>query len=272
MYSLDINFLNDRPEYQPPEKEPKTKAPPGAMTPLIIGAAIGLLVPGLVGAFWWFTGYRTAQLRKEEVVLDQDLQEIEAKKKEIEGIKAQINQANAEKQALVNVFNQIKPWSALLQDISDRVPEDVLITEIKQTEEAPKPPAAGTAPANAQAQNASQQSSKIIKLEISGNAKSFDKVNDFLLTLQQSPFFDKDGTQLLKAQLVEQPLKLAQEKQRSATNVKYELPKWVEYTINTNINDLTADDPQILKELDRKGAVGPVTRIRELQNIQNITE
>ncbi|NER94417.1 MAG: fimbrial assembly protein [Symploca sp. SIO1B1] len=266
MYSLDVNFLNDRPEYKPPEKEPKAKAPPGAMTPLIIGAAVGLLVPGLVGAFWWFSGYRTSQLRKEEVVLDQDLQKIDAKKKEIAGIKAQISQANAEKQALVNVFNQIKPWSALLQDISDRVPEDVLITEIKQTEEAPKPPA-GAAGTNAQAQNASQQSSKIIKLEISGNATSFDRVNDFLLTLQQSPFFDKDGTQLIKAQLVEQPLKLTQEKRQSATNVKYELPKWVEYTIDTNINDLTADDPQILKELDRKGAVGPVTRIRTLKNI-----
>ncbi|NES17400.1 MAG: fimbrial assembly protein [Symploca sp. SIO3E6] len=266
MYSLDINFLNDRPEYKPPEKEPKAKAPPGAMTPLIIGAAVGLLVPGLVGAFWWFTGYRTSQLKQEEVVLDQDLQKIEAKKQEIAGIKAQIAQANAEKQALVNVFNQIKPWSALLQDISDRVPKDVLITEIKQTEETPKP-AAGEAGKNAQAQNGSQTSNKIIKLEISGNAKSFDKVNDFLLTLQQSPFFDKDGTQLLKAKLVEQPLKLTQEKQKSATNVKYELPKWVEYTIDTNINDLTADDPQILKELDRKGAVGPVTRIRTLQTI-----
>ncbi|NET58645.1 MAG: fimbrial assembly protein [Symploca sp. SIO2E6] len=267
MYSLDINFLNDRPEYKPTEKEPKAKAPPGAMTPLIIGAAIGLLVPGLVGAFWWFTGYRTAQLKDDEVVLDQKLQTIEAKKTAIKGIKTQIAQANAEKQALVNVFNQIKPWSALLQDISDRVPEDVLITEIKQTEEAPKPPAAGAAQDGAQAQGASQPSGKLIKLELSGNAKSFDDVNDFLLILQKSPFFDKDGTQLLKAKLVEHPLKLAAKEQKSATNVKYELPKWVEYTIETNINDVTADDPQLLKELDRKGAVGPVTRIRTLQTI-----
>ncbi|NEP14904.1 MAG: fimbrial assembly protein [Symploca sp. SIO2C1] len=235
------------------------------MTPLVIGAAIGLLVPALVGGFWGFTRYRTAQLREKEVLLDQDLQTLDAKEKEIQAIKAQIAQVNAEKQALVNVFNQIKPWSALLQDLSDRVPEDVLIAKIKQSEEDPKPPAAGTAQPSAQA--TTQQSGKIIKLELSGNAKSFDKVNDFLLTLQQSPFFDKDGTQLVKAQLVEQQLKLAQNKQQSPSNVKYELPKWVEYTIETTINDIPANEPQLLRELDRKGAVGLVTRIRNLQSI-----
>jgi len=267
MYSLDINFLNDRPEYRPTEKEPKAKAPPGAMTPLIVGAVIGLLLPGLVGGFWWFTQYRTAQLKEKEVVLDQDLQKLDAKEKEIQAIKAQIAQVNAEKQALVNVFNQIKPWSALLQDLSDRVPEDVLLSKIEQSEEQPQPPAAGTAQANAQAQANTQQSGKIIKLKLSGNAKSFDKVNDFLLTLQQSPFFDKDGTQLIKAELVEQQLRLAAKKQQPASNVKYELPKWVAYTIETTINDIPADEPQLLRELDRKGAVGLVTRIRNLQSI-----
>jgi type IV pilus assembly protein PilN len=264
MYSLDINFLNDRPEYRPTEKEPRAKAPPGSMTPLIVGALVGILLPALVGGFWWFTGYRTSQLKKEEVSLDQDLQKLDAKEKEIQGIKAQIAQVNAEKQALVNVFNQIKPWSALLQDISDRVPEDVLIAKIEQTEEQPKPATSGAAQPNAQA--TSPQPS-IVKLEISGNAQSFDKVNDFLLTLQKSPFFDKDGTQLVKAELVEHQLKLPAKTQQSATNVKYELPKWVEYTIETEINDIPADDPQLLKELDRKGAVGLVTRIRTLQTI-----
>ena len=266
MYSLDVNFLNDRPEYGPTEKAPKAKAPPGAMTPLVVGAAVGILLPALVGGFWWFTQYRTAQLKEREITLDQDLQKLTAKENEIKAIKTQIAQVNAEKQALVNVFNQIKPWSAMLQDLSDRVPQDVLISKIEQTEEQPKPTASGTAQPNAQAQDTSSQR-PIVKLKISGNAKSFDRVNDFLLTLQQSPFLQKDATQLVKAQLVEHQLKLPAEKQQSATNVKYELPKWVEYTIETNVNDIPADDPQLLKELDRKGAVGLVTRIRTLQSI-----
>ncbi|NEO02464.1 MAG: fimbrial assembly protein, partial [Moorea sp. SIO3I7] len=48
------------------------------------------------------------------------------------------------------------------------------------------------------------------------------------------------------------------------TQVKYTLPKVVEYTIKTQLSDIPASE--ILKELDRKGAVGLVTRIRNLQS------
>ncbi|NEQ18297.1 MAG: fimbrial assembly protein, partial [Moorea sp. SIO3E2] len=48
------------------------------------------------------------------------------------------------------------------------------------------------------------------------------------------------------------------------SQVKYTLPKVVEYTIKTQLSDIPASE--ILKELDRKGAVGLVTRIRNLQS------
>jgi type IV pilus assembly protein PilN len=106
-----------------------------------------------------------------------------------------------------------------------------------------------------------------MKLEIQGTARSFDDVGYFLVTLKRSPFFKGDETQLVKAQLVENRTKLEVPKtQTQGQRVTYTLPKVVEYTISTSISDTPASE--LLRELDRKGAVGLVTRIRTLQEIQ----
>jgi type IV pilus assembly protein PilN len=107
-----------------------------------------------------------------------------------------------------------------------------------------------------------------MKLEIAGTARSFDDVNYFLLTLQRSSFFKSNETQLVSAQLVTNPTKLEvpETKGQSVAQVTYQLPKLVEYKIQTSLNDAPASE--LLRELDRKGAVGVVTRIRTLQQIQ----
>jgi type IV pilus assembly protein PilN len=272
MYSLDINFLNDRPDIRPQVQGNKPKQKPAAMTPLILGVALGLLLPGVVGGLWFFVQQQTAQLETRQAELDSELQRLQIQQDKIKQLNDEIAKVQGETNDLASVFNQIKPWSAMLQDIRERVPVGVQIQTIQQTEDttsaAAPTPAASPSP-DAQAPNAQATSapSPTMKLAISGSARSFDEVNYFLLTLQRSPFFKSDETQLVKAELVQNPNKLEvtvpQNKTQSGATVTYTLPKTVNYEIQTSLSDIPASE--LLRELDRKGAVGLVTRIRTLQ-------
>lgn len=272
MYSLDINFLNDRPDIRPQVQGNKPKQKPAAMTPLILGVALGLLLPGVVGGLWFFVQQQTAKLDTRQAELDSELQRLQIQQDKIKQLNDEIAKVQGETNDLASVFNQIKPWSAMLQDIRERIPRGVQIQTIEQTEDttsaAAPTPAASPSP-NAQAPNAQATSapSPTMKLAISGSARSFDEVNYFLLTLQRSPFFKSDETQLVKAELVQNPNKVEvtvpQNKTQSDATVTYTLPKTVNYQIQTSLSDIPASE--LLRELDRKGAVGLVTRIRTLQ-------
>lgn len=272
MYSLDVNFLKDRPEYQPQQQGPKAAPmPAGSMTPLVVGIIVGLLLPGVVGGLWLFLQQQNSQLAEQNAALDQKLAELQIGQKRIEALNKQINDVNAETNALATVFNQIKPWSATLQDISDRVPPQLRIATIKQEQvvptAAPAPsPAAGT-PNTAANNPATTTPLPTTKLTITGSARSFDDVNYFLLTLKRSPFLQADETQLMKAELVQNPARLEVNRpealNQSAAKVTYTLPKLVQYEIRTSPSEVGASE--LIRELDRKGAVGLVTRIRTLQ-------
>lgn len=287
MYSLDVNFLSDRPDYRPPDQgssPKKRQRSAAAMTPLYVGVAFGLLLPAVVGGLWFVLQQQIAQKEQEETALNAQLQRLQIEEQKIARLNEQIEQVNAETQALATVFNQIKPWSAMLQDIRERVPPGLQIGTVTQTQEVPKnqPAAAAASPPpksqpnnarakNAQAAQAQAQAASTprpaMKLEIQGTARSFDDVGYFLVTLKRSPFFKGDETQLVKAQLVENRTKLEVPKTPTqGQRVTYTLPKVVEYTISTSISDTPASE--LLRELDRKGAVGLVTRIRTLQEIQ----
>ncbi|AFZ20341.1 PilN domain-containing protein [Allocoleopsis franciscana] len=272
MYSLDVNFLKDRPDLVGQRGGERASAPPtpaGSMTPLIIGVAVGLLLPGLVGGLWLFLQQQNAQVQEEINQLNVTLGGLKQAEQQIKQLTDETNRVKSETAALASVFNQIKPWSAMLEDIQERVPPNVQILSIEQKQvAAPAAPAATAAPA-AGAKNpkpgtqpASPSNNMTTKLQITGSARSFDDVNYFLLTLQRSPFFKSDETQLIVAKLQESPSKL--EFNESQIKVKYELPKAVGYTIQTSLNDVPASE--LIRELDRKGAVGLVTRIRTLQD------
>lgn len=271
MYSLDINFLNDRPDIRPQVQGNKPKQKPAAMTPLILGVALGLLLPGVVGGLWFFVQQQTTQLETQQAELDSELQRLQIQQEKIKQLNDEIAKVQGETNDLASVFNQIKPWSAMLQDIRERIPRGVQIQTIEQTEDttsAAPTPAASPAP-DAQAPNAQATSapSPTMKLAISGSARSFDEVNYFLLALQRSPFFKSDETQLVKAELRDNPnkveVKVPQNQTQSGGTVTYTLPKTVDYQIQTSLSDIPASE--LLRELDRKGAVGLVTRIRTLQ-------
>ena len=282
MYSLDINFLKDRGMAQQPTGPRRTPTKPATLTPLFIGVAVGLLLPGFVGGLWFFLQQQIADKQQRQTELAGELARLDIEQKKITQIKEQTAKVNEETTSLAEVFNQIKPWSAMLQDIRERIPPGVQIGRIQEVTApitnaptpAPSPVTKAKQANNPQAKQANnpqtQQPKKpttVKAVEISGQARSFDDVNYFLLTLKRSAFLKTDETQLVRAELVKNPSKLevpqVNRAGQSQGRVTYELPKTVQYTILTRLSDVPASD--LLRELDRKGAVGLVTRIRTLQ-------
>lgn len=271
MYSLDVNFLHDRPDYRPQDQQIKaTPKPAGAMKPLFVGLAVGLLFPALVGGLWLYLQQQNAQLTTRQSELDSELARLKIGEQKVKQLEEEIANVNEETEALATVFNDIKPWSALLQDIRERTPPNVQIRSIKQTQAEAAASAAPT-PAASPGANAAATSAPMptSQLEITGTARSFDDVAYFQVALQRSPFFKKEETQLASARLIDNPtqLEVPQTQNQSGAQVTYTLPKVVEYTIQTSLSDAKASE--LLRELDRKGAVGLVSRIRILQDIQD---
>ncbi|WP_414576121.1 PilN domain-containing protein [Anabaena sp. CCY 9402-a] len=252
MYSLDINFLKDRPAYQPKlDKKSGIKLPTGNLTPVYIGVVLGLGCPVLVGAGLWFLQAKTSELEQAIAQLEEQSKKLDAEISNINQIKAQTSAVKAETQSLVTVFDQIRPWSAMLEDLRDRIPATVQIENVRQI-----PPAAAV-----EGQPSPNPAGGI---EITGLARSFDNVNDFLLSLQQSRFLKSSASRIITATLVDAPV------QATARNgVTIKPPQVVKYTIQSSLSDVPASE--LIRELEQKGTVGLVTRIRSMQQTGVIT-
>lgn len=260
MYSLDTNFLKDRQIDEAPAskafKAPKKKATFGELMPLFGGAAVGIVPLALVAGLWLVSHLQKQSATEEMAGLERELSELEVKNQKIQQIKQEIDQAQAEAQAFASVFNQVKPWSAILQDLRDRIPKGVQIVSIKQEETLPKEDK------NSAATN--QQLLPEIELDIQGIANDYEAVNDFVLSLQKSRFLKREKTLIEDAKLEDSPFELQFPETENAPKIEVELPKVVKYTIVTQLSDTPA--AELLRELDRKGAVGLVTRIRTLED------
>ncbi|MEG4234817.1 PilN domain-containing protein [Microcoleus sp. Pol11C3] len=287
MYSLDINFLNDRPDYKPvaAAKSSTKKSSGGAKDQLpIYGATLFALgiVAAVMGAWWWATNENN-NLATEQATIDQELATLNTQANVIKAINAETDQVTAEYKALAGVFDQIKPWSAMLQDLSARTPAGVQIAKIEQIDPSPSPvaaappppvatpaasPSPGASPSPASPPPAAapppvvpQQAAKI---QISGIASTFAQVNDFMLLVQRSPFFLNTDTKLIAATLKNNPAQLQVRNQNAQGAV--ELPKLrpvVEYKIETTLSPTGASE--LLPELRSKQADGLAIRIETLQ-------
>jgi type IV pilus assembly protein PilN len=255
MYSLDVNFLKDR----APQKSgfstqvSGTRVAAIGQTPLFIGLAVAAAIPAVVGAWWLLLQTQNTQLENKLAALDAELNRLGLQEEELKKIQSETSSLQADTKALATVFNQIRPWSAMLQDLRDRIPRAVQIESIKQiptiaSSGAPQPPAASGATTPPAANPAGG-------IEITGKARSFSDVNDFLLTLRQSAFLQAADTRIISAELAE----------AAASNDKLAVkpPSFVKYTIQSNLSNVPAAD--LLKELEGKGTLGLVTRIRTLQ-------
>lgn len=252
MYSLDINFLKDR-EIRVYEAKPRQRAAasaPADRRPLVFGL-LGALVPlGLMGGFWLLSQGQVRQLETRRSALQAEQAQIQSQLQELNTIQGQIDAVNAETAAFVSIFDEIVPWSALLQDIRDRTPARVQITNLAQDAgESPPgdlealPPRAGG-------------------LVITGAACSFDDINDFALVLQRSPLLDAGTVAIVQAQQQQQLLDPTVDGR--CPNTPVDSPSFlVDYTIRANITSTPSS--QLVEELDRRGSVGLVTRLRALR-------
>jgi type IV pilus assembly protein PilN len=319
MYSLDINLLSERPEYQS-GRQAQSKGASKISTakygkvPLYIGGAVAVIALAATGGGWLLLGQQTTQLEAKQKDLDTKLGSLKAQDARLAAISAETTQITGETQALASIFNQVQPWSAVLQDLRESIPQGVQISSVTQSEkpgtgvtapppqssstmrtgnslvdkinnvpnpEAPKTPDPAATPVAATAATAPIATAPtatstatlpadvpITKLDIIGTAKSFEEVNNFMLTLKRSAFFNPDDTQLLSAGLEaaknrEVPKTTTKDPGVGNKSTRLEFPKVVSYKIQTSLKRIPAND--LLRELERKGAVGLVTRLRTLQ-------
>lgn len=271
MFNLDINFLNDRPDLKPGAISSRGGAArlgvaAESLVPLYAGIVTALVFVGLTGGAFGYYTWQKGELTTREAELDSQLGAIASKKKELEVARKKVADAEAEIKALATVFNQIKPWSAMSQDLRERLPPGVQIASIVQAPIAAGPPVAGT--------NAVYSSDVTIK----GEANDFDQVNDLLVILKKSNFLQPDSIKIIETarldskplpaislpKAVELPVKPGQEKPKDTNNQAIKLPGRITFTVQSKMSE--APTSELLRELDRKGAVGLVTRVEALKS------
>ena len=272
MYGLDINFLNDRTQ-RPTEAGLR---PAGQIQsdprPYYIGAAVAVALVALTGGAWAVFSSQNADLEKQKADLDGQLTVLQGQLADAQTYTQQVSQIESENQALATVFDRIKPWSAVLQDVRDRVPNGVQIDTIEQL----APPTVTAAPAPSPSASPTDGSSPVPvvpvepeipppRISISGKARSFNDVNDFLLTLQRSPFLQGKDVKIVTSSLIDNPTQVEFSSQPTGSGeIKVQLPKVVEYKIEGNFTDLTASE--LLQDLERTLSVGLATRIQALRD------
>jgi len=244
MYSLDVNFLRERRHTQKVPKntltQEKNEAAPTIESnlPLIIGAVIGIALPAAVGGFWYLTNLQKAQIQREITALEQELSQLQSQQQQVTQKREELAQAETNLTALANIFNKIKPLSAILEDVRDRAPGNVQINSFQQSE------AEGT-----------------VTFNLTGAGESYEAVNYFALTLQRSPLVQAKTVNLQTAQKGQSNLQLAGNPPSVIGEIS---PKPViNYTLSFDLNEKTASE--LLPFLQEQGSIGLVTRIRTLE-------
>jgi type IV pilus assembly protein PilN len=101
---------------------------------LFIGLAVGLLLPGISG---WAYGlsYNSKLLKLDARTngIEREIAKEQISSKKLLDSRPNRLKVKGETVALATVFDQIKPWSAMLQDIRERIPPGVQIKTIEQT-------------------------------------------------------------------------------------------------------------------------------------------
>lgn len=252
MYSIDINLLNDRPEYSQEVVSSRGAGSTDSKVPLFLGIAAAGSALGLVLVSFGLLSFLNQRQLAKERSLDAELAALAPQVKEVEALQAQKEVTEDETVALATIFNQIKPWSSMLQDLSDRVPPTLQITKIEQTAGVAAAPA-GNQPNNNGANadpNAPPPPPPVNGLKLTGNAISFGDVNDFVLTLRKSPFLEDGKTKLSTS-----------ERDQNSNNA--EGVELVKHEVETEINTVPASE--LLQALNTTGASGLVSRINLLK-------
>lgn len=264
MYNLDINLLKDRyleEKAQLSAKKQLAAAPSfDKQMPIIVGGAVMLLLPLLALLGIWFVNLQAEKTQENIESLDQKLRGLQVRNKSLQEMQAEIKQIDGETQALLSVFDYIKPWSAILNDIQSRTPPQVQITNIQEAKQDSK--TQKNASKDKDKTKEAPPASAPIALQVKGFARTYPEVNDFLLALQGSKFLVAEATAIESAKLVDLPIKWqGLEGKKGSDAVQF--PQVVEYSIATQLTQIPASE--LLGELKSQGAVGLVTRLRTIE-------
>ena len=239
MFSLDINFLKDRGLDAAVAKETLIEQKSASIAdkvPIIAGAIIAIVLPAMTFGYSKTFEARQTKLKKEIQQIEADISKAQGQGKSLEDMEAQVKKARSETQALVSVFDKIRPWSAILREVGDRTPPGIQIDSL--------------------AQNGSG-------IKINGIARSYSDVNDFVLFLQRSPFFDANKIVLGTVQSSSWTVNL-ENKDELPDKVNLTIPKGVKYSIDAQLAN--KPNSQLIKELNNKGSLGLLTRLKTLEN------
>lgn len=242
MYNLDVNFLNDR-GVQTQEVSRSSRSSGGGpvnWTPAIIGLLVGLLFPLLAAGGWFLANRESNQIADQEAEVDGELARLEQQIAELEAIRAEADAIESDSLALVKVFDRLLPWSAILQDVSNRVPTTVRLSSVVQDGETGA-------------------------LTLSGNAESYEDVNDFMLKLAASPFFEDDSVVLGEATLQEDSTQVEVTSEGdNAPEVEIEATDVVGYSITAPLDEWSYADDEMVSLLSQLGSEGMLARVQAL--------
>ncbi|MCL2923416.1 MAG: PilN domain-containing protein [Trichodesmium sp. MAG_R04] len=265
MYGLDINFLNDRPEYKKDIPKPAVSGPSLEDTrPIILGTAVAVAINSLVAGGWLYINNVNSKLQGDLDKLNGELNTLIVQVKDLEAIKEKTKKFQAEAEALATVFDQIKSWSALLGELATLVPNGVIITTIEQKEaEVSAPPPDNKSAKKDEKQETSTPPRPTATILLSGTSDSYGNINDFQLLLENSPFF-QEKTKLISTARKPNPTRL--ELRESNLILAPEIPELleiIEYKIETKLSSLGVSE--LLPELKSKGSIGLVERVQILK-------
>lgn len=242
MYSLDVNFLKDRgldTASKAATLIKKPKQPITAKLPILIGAIAALLLPAATFGYLKKVEAQQAGAEKSIQDIEAEIASLNNQNQKVDELKSQVQAIEQENQALVGVFEKIRPWSAILQEVSDRTPPGVQIDSLTQS-----------------------GSGESVQLAIAGTARSYNDINDFVLFLQRSPFFNGQKITLNGASAAPLSVEIANQ-DKLPENASVEIPQGVKYTITTQLSNTPAS--KLIRELESKGSVGIVTRLKILE-------
>ncbi|MEB3192396.1 MAG: PilN domain-containing protein [Snowella sp.] len=245
MYSLDVNFLKDR-NLDSNKGVLTTQKDAGSslekQLPIYIGAGVMALLPLLAGLAILLVYWQKDQTQQNIQALEAELSRLKAQNQKILEIEGKTKTIEDDIAGLAGVFDQIKPWSAILQDLTDQTPAGVQLGSIQQTGK---------------------------QLNISGFAANYAALNDFMLMLQNSQFLKADKTKLITATASALPISgdgvtsETDDPTKDQGTSLIQVPRGVKYSIQTELSD--TPDKELMPELIRKGAIGLITRFKTLE-------
>lgn len=243
MYNIDVNFLRDRKLDGLSTGTSFAKKAPTPMAeklPIFIGAGVGVACIAAAGGALLLVNSQKTSTENEIATLETEITRLQGQSQQIQDYENKIKTIKDETESFVSVFKSIKPWSAMLKEISSLIPAKVQIASITQSETV----------------DSTTQSKRQV-LNIKGIAQSYDDVGDFVLNLKRSQFINPENTKLTSSEFTKNPNEL----KNSGADLKNSMV--VLYDITAEISDVPA--PELINALDSRGAIGLVARLKILK-------